>query len=1296
MMNSSLFRRISTAVLVLAILIAPFASVNYASAANVTLTVDGSQTFQTIDGFGVNANSASWNSTELIPAIDSLIDNGSTIWRVVIDNQDWEATNDDADPNNYNWTAYNSIYSSPKFEKMWSMIGYLNSRGVKVIICPMGKAANWMGGLVLTTTDPIKNEYAEMIASMAIYGQTQRGLQFALEPNNEPDIETEGIRMSAPLQAEELNKIAVRLDAAGLSGMRMLGPSAGVISYAVTDFTNYMLDYPALMAHVDTYSYHDYNGTTANAANLINSSAYPTKKFYMTEFSQFDDGMAMLGQGPQGMLVWDGYDSAYIHPLDRNGSTTAPNDAGDGPALLAYDSNNHTYTPRKEFYQFAQLFKYVPAGSIRIGNSSSHSDITSYAFRDNASSRVTIVGKNTGTTANTLSISLSNIGVPPTALSYFQTNSTSNMAPGADMAVVNGVATVIVPAGTIFTLTGLGTPDTQAPSTPGNVTGSAASATSANLSWDAASDNTSVANYVVKRNGTPVGQPVTTNYSDVGLTAQTTYSYTVQAKDAAGNLSPESSPITITTPAAPVDAVAPIVAISSPTTGATIGGTVAVTATASDNTGVVGVQFKVDGVDLGIEDNASPYGVNWDTTALNTGSHTLSAVARDAAGNLGTAAHVTVTVNNSPEVMLLGSQTIQSNTDTDPAGTAEAFRYTATATGAAASLKLYVSSGTTASSVKVGVYSNNNGHPGTLLTSGAIPAPTTGTWNVASLSPAITLTAGTTYWIGFLGTGGQISYKNTTSGSCSESPSGNLSALPVTWTTGAVWSSCNASAYVVSGTTDTASPTVPANLVATAISTSQVNLSWDAATDNIGVTGYVVKRNGTTIAQPTTTSFSDTTAVASTTYIYAVTAVDAAGNQSAASNPVSVTTPAPTPDTTSPTAPSSLTANSITNSSANLTWTASTDNVGVTGYQIWRDGQNIATSTMRNYNDSTLTSGTTYSYTIKAFDAAGNISAASNLLSVTTSTPDTTAPTVAFSAPAANQTLSGTFAVSANASDDVGVAGVQFKLDSTNLSTEDTSSPYSTSWNTATASNGLHTLTATARDAAGNTSSMSLTVTVNNTAPPVTLTTDVITTTRQTAAAKTIVSPSFSTTQANELLVAFVSSDGPTPANYSFSGVSGGSLTWTMRQRANTSSGVAEIWTAPASAKLTNIKVTATRSSGSYRGSITIVSFTGANFSTIGAVAKASGTGTAPSLSVATTKVGSLVWAVGSDWSSVASRIAGSGQTIVDQYVPSGIGAFWSQKVNAATITPGVITVNDTAPVTGTKWNLAAIEILPQ
>jgi chitodextrinase len=206
----------------------------------------------------------------------------------------------------------------------------------------------------------------------------------------------------------------------------------------------------------------------------------------------------------------------------------------------------------------------------------------------------------------------------------------------------------------------------------------------------------------------------------------------------------------------------------------------------------------------------------------------------------------------------------------------------------------------------------------------------------------------------------------------------------------------------VSGSTggDTQAPSVPANLAAPSTTASAVSLAWTASTDNVGVTGYQILRapgaSGGTFAQigtSTTNSFADTGLAASTTFRYQVRAVDAAGNASAVSNTVTAATQAGGGDVTPPSVPTNLTAASTTTTSVSLTWTASTDNVGVTGYQILRAPgasggtfTQIATSTTNSYVNTGLTASTTYRYQVRATDAAGSVSAVSNTATATTQT----------------------------------------------------------------------------------------------------------------------------------------------------------------------------------------------------------------------------------------------------------------------------------------------------------------------
>jgi chitodextrinase len=195
---------------------------------------------------------------------------------------------------------------------------------------------------------------------------------------------------------------------------------------------------------------------------------------------------------------------------------------------------------------------------------------------------------------------------------------------------------------------------------------------------------------------------------------------------------------------------------------------------------------------------------------------------------------------------------------------------------------------------------------------------------------------------------------------------------------------------------DATPPSNPSGLAATAAGSSQVDLTWTAATDNVGVAGYMIERcqNAgcsiyTQIATPSSTSYSDTGLASSTSYSYRVRARDGAGNTSGYSNIATATTAVSDP--TPPTTPSALVANAINATQVNLSWTASTDNIGVSGYRVERcqgagcsTFTQVATPSSPSYSDTNLNASTSYSYRVRAVDAAGNVSPFSNVASATT------------------------------------------------------------------------------------------------------------------------------------------------------------------------------------------------------------------------------------------------------------------------------------------------------------------------
>ncbi|MGB2791553.1 MAG: fibronectin type III domain-containing protein, partial [Candidatus Moraniibacteriota bacterium] len=284
----------------------------------------------------------------------------------------------------------------------------------------------------------------------------------------------------------------------------------------------------------------------------------------------------------------------------------------------------------------------------------------------------------------------------------------------------------------------------------------------------------------------------------------------------------------------------------------------------------------------------------------------------------------------------------------------------------------------------------------------------------------------------------------------------------------------------VSATTgqDTVAPTTPTGVSATAVSISQINLSWTASTDNIAVTGYKVYRctgsgcsNYTQIGTPSGTTYNDTGLTTSTTYRYRVTALDARENESSQSSAVSSATNS---DTSAPSVPTGLSGTATSMTTVDLSWTASTDNVGVAGYRVFRDGVQVGTTSAVSYSDTGLTKSTAYSYSVLAYDAAGNPSAQTAPVSVTTLS-DTSAPSVPTG-------LSGT-AVSMTAidlswtasTDNIAVTGYKVFRNGTQIADVTTGTTYS---DTGLTQNTSYSYTVLAYDADGNSSAQTSGVSV--------------------------------------------------------------------------------------------------------------------------------------------------------------------------------------------------------------------------
>lgn len=562
------------------------------------------------------------------------------------------------------------------------------------------------------------------------------------------------------------------------------------------------------------------------------------------------------------------------------------------------------------------------------------------------------------------------------------------------------------------------TGDTTIPTTPANLTAAGTTQTGTQLTWTAATDNVGVVSYNVYQNGVQIASPTTITYAVTGLTANTTYSFTVRAKDAAGNLSVASNTATITTVNG-ADTTAP----STPTNlaaSATTQNSTKLTWTAStDNVGIASYSVYRNGTYV-----ASPTTTTYTVTGLSAGTtYAFTVKGKDAAGNLSAAsntANVTTldtTVPSTP-ASLTATGTTQTATTlnwtaaTDNVSvtgydifrngtllaTATTTTYTVTGLSANTTYAFTVKAKDAAGNVSAASNSVNvttldttaPSAPASLTASATTQTATTLNWTASTDNVAVTAydifrngsllatVATTTY--NASGLSANTTYAFIVK---AKDAAGNVSAA-----------SNSVSVTTLSNNTDTVAPSTPTNLAASLTTQNSTALAWTISTDNIAVTGYDIFRNGVYLATATTNSYAVTGLSGRTTYAFTVKAKDAAGNVSAASNSVSITTLASSSDIVSPTTPTNLAATATTQTSTKLTWTASTDNVGVTSYSIYRNGSYLAGVSTTTYTVSNLTANTNYTFSVRAKDAAGNLSSESNILSVKTlSTADNVAPT---------------------------------------------------------------------------------------------------------------------------------------------------------------------------------------------------------------------------------------------------------------------------------------------------------------
>jgi parallel beta-helix repeat protein len=477
-------------------------------------------------------------------------------------------------------------------------------------------------------------------------------------------------------------------------------------------------------------------------------------------------------------------------------------------------------------------------------------------------------------------------------------------------------------------------PDTRAPTTPGSLGATAVYREQIDLRWVASVDSVGVTAYEIWRDGALLATiEAQTSYADTSVAPGSSHTYQVRARDSAGNLSPFSNTASATTPSR------------------------GLLFQEDFETGDLSKWTSSSNFDVQQQD---VYHGSWGgrSTGANTGAFAIRQFPYSE-GNLYALMHFKV-ISQSTNLNLLRFR----------AG----IHY-------ASVLGIFVNS--------AGKLAYRNDVSGASTTS--TTTVTQGTWHTVQVHISINGAAGQTeVWID----GTRVNaLSNTESLGTNPIRRLELGTSATNQTYDVVFDDVGYDRDFIPLFPDITPPSAPANLRTTSVSGTAVELAWNAATDNVAVSSYRLRRDGAAIADVSaaTLTYTDSGLTTGTLYRYTLTALDAQGNESPPSNELQVTPSVPRPD-----APSALSALAAAGADrVDLSWSAPANSAGVVGYRIYRDGAStplasvsgVATTT---YQDTSVAPATAYSYTVTALDGAGTESEPSAAANVTTS--DTLAP----------------------------------------------------------------------------------------------------------------------------------------------------------------------------------------------------------------------------------------------------------------------------------------------------------------
>jgi hypothetical protein len=458
-------------------------------ALRAVVTIDGMKRLQRIDGFGVNVTPAQWRGGALAPTLDLLVDDlGTSLVRLdCYGKADWLDPAKRGASGRWPESYLADVYRSPVFAACWGTFRRLAAKGASVHLNVSGRVpAAWTAADGRTLAD--FDAYAEMVAGLARWAREKEELPFTmLAPFNETDLgPPEGPRVADGDVRAAVRAVIGKLDAAGLDDVKLIvmcdanpGPVARIRP---------LVEDAELAGRVAAFSAHTYGDADEGDAGSWYDSARPTAAYakavaagfhaetsvWMTEYGDLDQTgliewqfawrshrrlLKMLADGFNAALFWDAFDNLHEH--DGAWATYG---------LLRTDRDAWSYAPRKRYFAAKQVYSFVRPGWRRVEVGTPQRDprdvyavwhdpmrhLPLLAFVSPDGHDVTLVGMTRVEGDVALEVSIS--GLPdavPGPLAYYRTSRTENTRLVGETTSTNGVVRIVVPEGSIFTLTTL-------------------------------------------------------------------------------------------------------------------------------------------------------------------------------------------------------------------------------------------------------------------------------------------------------------------------------------------------------------------------------------------------------------------------------------------------------------------------------------------------------------------------------------------------------------------------------------------------------------------------------------------------------------------------------------------------------------------------------------------------------------------------------------------------------------------------------------------------------------------------